>query len=197
MASLGTGFSASAGISLASRRLQLEQQQQQQAAVPAVYDADGVKMSAAAASPLRGLRGSAWAAARLAARAGGASASGTAGAATSTAYAVQQIAEMAQRRRTRAGQEADLSEHVKDRPQREGRRRSALAASADASAPDVTDDRAAARRATATPAAAVRVLELEGGEYAIRISLLPEVLEVTQPDAEAAPAANRQNGGTR
>ena len=194
MASLGTGFSASAGISLASRRLQLEQQQQQQAAVPAVYDADGVKMSAAAASPLRGLRGSAWAAARLAARAGGASASGTAGAATSTAYAVQQIAEMAQRRRTRAGQEADLSEHVKDRPQREGRRRSALAASANASAPDVTDDRAAARRATATPAAAVRVLELEGGEYAIRISLLPEV---TQPDAEAAPAANSQNGGTR
>ena len=196
MAPLGTGFSASAGISLASRRLQLEQQQQQQqqqAAVPAVYDADGVKMSAAAASPLRGLRGSAWAAARLAARAGGASASGTASAATSTAYAVQQIAEMAQRRRTRAGQEADLSEHVKDRPQREGRRRSALAASADASAPDVTDDRAAARRATATPAAAVRVLELEGGEYAIRISLLPEV---TQPDAEAAPAANSQNGGT-
>ena len=160
-------------------------------------------MRAAAASPLRGLRGSAWAAARLAARAGGASASGTASAATSTAYAVQQIAEMAQRRRTRAGQEADLAEHVKDRPQREGRRRSALAASADASAPDVTDDRAAARRATATPAAAsaarcdaaVRVLELEGGEYAIR-TLLPDP-EVTQPDAEAAPAANSQSGGTR
>ena len=161
-------------------------------------------MSAVAASPLRGLRGSAWAAARLAARAGGASASGTASTAstaTSTAYAVQQIAEMAQRRKMRAGQEADLSEHVKDRPQREGRRRSTPAAPPAASAPGGSDDPAAARRAAATLAAAsaarcdvaVRVVALGGGEYAIKILLPPEVVRsrsllTRQPGAVEAAA---------
>ena len=66
---------------------------------------------------------------------------------------------------------------------------------------------AAATPTAATPTAAsaarcdaaVRVLELEGGEYAIRISLPPEV---TQPDAQlgaveaaAGTAASRGGGG--
>ena len=101
----------------------------------------------------------------------------------------------------RAGQEADLSEHVKDRPQREGRRRSTPAAPPAASAPGGSDDPAAARRAAATLAAAsaarcdvaVRVVALGGGEYAIKILLPPEVVEVTQPIN--APAGRGGSGG--
>ena len=144
----------------------------------------GVDVQAAEASPLRGLRGSEWAAARLAARAGGASCTES-----STAYAVQQIVEM-QLRRTRAEQEADLSEHVKDRPQREGRRRSTPAASV----PDGSDDPAAARLAAAAPTtanealrgAALEVLELKEGCYAVGSALPDAAARAAEAAVEAA-----------
>ena len=70
-----------------------------------------------APSPLRGLRGSAWAAARTAVRR-----------ASSTAYAINQF-KAAPAAQTRAGQELDHAEHVKDKPEREGRRSSRSGAS--------------------------------------------------------------------
>ncbi len=199
------GFSASAAISMASRRLILQQQQQRAAAerargcgaaAPAAAAAAHAAWKAAAllASPevrdgLSGaagggaadaatpLRGSAWVAARLAVRG-----------AASTAYVVNRLQQGA--KTTRAGQEADLSEHVKDRPQREARKRTPRADLGQESSG--ADAKAAANAAGPSGAGCRASVELQrqsSGRFEVRVNVA--FADETEAEARAADEARR------